>query len=168
MDITVILSKNVYYQIEKDLKNAKNDYEIGGVLIGYKEGKVYFIVGTTSSTEITNKSKVSFVLDGNQHTKKALKMIKQFQHNPSVLGVWHSHICDDTRFSVQDRLSNQKLAKFFNGALSMLVIFSTSRQELNVNVFFITVKGIEYRCHTIIDLYDEKIPYYYRKHLRTI
>lgn len=149
LSVKVILSRKAYSQIKYHLINAKNDYETGGILIGYKIGQVYFVIAVTAPNKIVDKSNISFVLEGKQHTKQVLKIMRRsLWYKPSILGVWHSHICDDVVFSEQDRISNQECAKFFNGALSMITKLPVSSQELKLNTYFITNKGCELHCHT--------------------
>lgn len=151
LPIKVILSRKAYCQIKYYLINAKNDYEIGGILVGYKIGQLYWIIAVTAPNKIVDKSRISFVLEGKQHTKQVLKIMQKFRwYKPFILGVWHSHICDDVVFSEQDRLSNQEFAKFLNGTLSMITILSVSSLKLKLNTYFITGKGDELHCQTIV------------------
>lgn len=157
----VILSQNAYQQIKHSVAETGNQYEVGGILLGHKMRSLYFVVATTVPTEVVARSIVSFVLDGSKHTEHALKIMRHFQHEPLVLGAWHSHICDAAIFSEQDRQSNKQLAASLNGTLSMIATMPI--QKLNLVTYFIATSGKEYRCQTIVDLNNKKIPSCYIK-----
>ncbi|MCB7320855.1 Mov34/MPN/PAD-1 family protein [Lacrimispora sp. 210928-DFI.3.58] len=147
----VILSNKAYCQIRDSVTNAKNDFEVGGVLMGYKIFKHYFVVAVTVPTETAEKSKVSFTLDGDWHTARALELMQTFQRKPSILGIWHSHICDGDTFSEQDRQSNMQLAISFNGVLSMIVMMTMPLQDLSMTAYFISPNGKERLCQVAGD-----------------
>ena len=114
--------------------------------MGYNLGRIYFIVAVTTPDNNINSSKVSFVLDGVEHTRKVndVIMTSGYMCTPSVLGIWHSHICDGHNFSRQDRVSNMALAKLFGGALSMLV--TKSSYTILFSASYISATGIEEDC----------------------
>lgn len=147
----VILSKKAYCQIRDSVIDAKNDFEVGGVLLGYKVFRHYSVVAATVPTEIAEKSKVSFTLDGDWHTARARELIKEFRHEPSILGIWHSHICDADTFSGQDRASNKQLATSFNGVLSMIVMLAMPIQDLRMTAYYIFPDGRENLCRVVVD-----------------
>lgn len=156
--IKVFISKTAYNQIKDSVTKAQSDFEVGGVLLGHKTFGRYFVVAVTAPTEIAEKSKVSFTLDGDWHTTRASKLMQKFQHKPSILGIWHSHICDIDVFSEQDRQSNKQLAILLNGTLSMIATLSMPLQETKLTTYFITASGKECICQVEIDLYDRAIP----------
>lgn len=149
--VKVVLSKKAYCQIRDSVTTAKNDFEVGGVLLGYKMFKRYSIVAVTIPTETAEKSKVSFTLDGDWHTDRALELMQMFRHKPSILGIWHSHICDGDTFSEQDRRSNKQLAISFNGVLSMIVMLTMPLQDLSMTAYFISPNGKERLCQVVVD-----------------
>lgn len=146
MKCRVFITGNVIRAIQKCMTKADNNYETGGVLIGHNLGRIYFVVAVTTPDSNTNSSKVSFVLDGVEHTRKANDVIMTSGHVrvPSVLGIWHSHICDGHNFSQQDKVSNMALAKSFGGALSMLV--TKSAHTILFSISHISATGIEEDC----------------------
>lgn len=145
----VFLSKNVYSNIANSVTEANNSYEIGGILLGYRIGSFYFLIATTVSKRISEKSKVSFILDGKEHMGYIQEILRQYWYKPSVLGVWHSHICDKA-FSAQDKKSNQQLAEKWGGVLSMLVMQGEAPKQLRVTTVFVTARGQEHSCCTKI------------------
>lgn len=146
------------------MADTKFQYEVGGILLGYQILQRCYVVAVTFPTETGEKSKVSFVLDGEQHTAHISEIMQKFCYAPSVLGVWHSHICDIPVFSEQDRDSNKQLAVALDGTLSTIATLSMPMQQLNLTTYFVTAKGKEYLCKTIVDLHDCKIPYRFIKH----
>ncbi len=142
----VIITKNAFHTIKQCLLKADNNYETGGVLIGYHLWRMYFVVAITTPNTNSNSSMVSFLLDGAEHTRKVndVIMTSGFMCPPSVLGIWHSHICDGHSFSQQDKASNMTLAKSFGGVLSMLV--TQSARAILFSVSHISITGIEEDC----------------------
>lgn len=141
----VIITKKALHRISQCVLEADNNFETGGVLIGYRLGQIYFVVASTTSNTGENSSRVSFLLDGVKHTQKANEIVKSgFMWPPSLLGVWHSHICDGHSFSRQDKISNTVLAKSFDGILSMLI--TQSARTILFSASYISTKGIAEDC----------------------
>lgn len=140
----VIITKKVFRTIRQCVLEADNNYETGGVLIGYHLWRMYLVVAITTPSTNSNSSRVSFFLDGMEHTQKVNDIISGFRCSASALGIWHSHICDGHKFSKQDTLSNRMLAKTLGGALSMLVTKSTHSIELSIS--HISTTGTEEDC----------------------
>lgn len=157
----VILSSNAHRQIREQVTGSQ--YETGGLLLGHKGLRRFFIVAVTAPCGIPNPDSTAFVLDGSQHTRMALQLSQQFRHRPSIVGVWHSHICDGAIFSAQDRLSNRQLAQHLDGAVSILVAPTELGQAPVPVSYFISARGWECACMTIIDSQDRIIPKGYLK-----
>ena len=149
--MSVVLSNKAYCQIRDCVTNAENNFEVGGILLGYKKFKRYSVVAVTSPTETAEKSKVSFILDGDQHTALAFEIMRTFRRKPSIIGVWHSHICEGATFSEQDRQSNMQLATSFHGVLSMIAVLAISLQDLRITAYYISPKGKESLCQIVLD-----------------
>lgn len=144
----VIITRKASCTIRECVLEAGNRYETGGILIGYHFGWVYLIAAVTVSDASDKNSRVSFVLDGAEHTQKANDIISGFRHLPTVLGIWHSHICDGPRFSAQDVESNKLLAELLGGALSMLV---TSHMHAAIfSTYHISATGAVAGCRTTV------------------
>lgn len=141
----VIITKKALHIINQSLLEADNNFETGGVLIGYRIGHKCFVASSTTPKIDENRSKVSFLLNGEDHTQKVNEIVKSKRvWSPSVLGVWHSHICDGHSFSQQDKMSNMALAKSFDGALSMLV--TQSANTVSFSASYISAEGIAEDC----------------------
>lgn len=146
MKCHVFITGKVIRVIQECVTKADNNYETGGILMGYNLGRIYFIVAVTTPDNNINSSKVSFVLDGVEHTRKVNDVIMTSSHmcTPSVLGIWHSHICDGHNFSQQDKVSNMTLAKSLGSVLSMLV--TKSAHTILFSISHISAIGIEEDC----------------------
>ena len=144
----IVVSSKAFLNIQTCVTVAESTYETGGTLIGYKFCNTFFVVAITSQEEYETRSKVSFTLNGSEHTQKSSQIISQFKFKPLVLGVWHSHICDGACFSELDRMSNKSFAEIFNGALSMLAVMQDNRVILTTS--FISASGKEHFCKTYV------------------
>ena len=144
----VIVSKKAFRIIKDSVFRTDNQYETGGVLIGYQLWRLYLVVAATTSKETNKSTMISFVLDGAEHTRQADDMIRKFKNAPAVLGIWHNHICDGLTFSKQDQISNKLFAEAFDGALSMLVAQRSNRVSLSVA--YISAVGTHADCSIII------------------
>ncbi len=140
----VQISKNAYLQIQESVERAEKQYEVGGVLVGYQEGCALYIEAATTCEELCKEAMTSFVLDGEYHTQRAKQIIDAAEMPMSVLGVWHSHICDTARFSAKDRASNRTLAKVLGGVLSVLVAQSAENAETEIKGNYISEDGTQY------------------------
>lgn len=146
----VVLTRKAYCRIRNSVIAANNEFEIGGVLLGYKFLNRYSVAAVTVSAEPADKSNVSFTLDGKWHTACALKYMQKFWRKPSILGVWHSHICDIDVFSEQDRQSNKRLAESFGDILSMITMLTMPSQDLKFTAYLISTNGKETLCQVIV------------------
>ncbi len=142
----VVVCRRAYGSIKSSLIATENACETGGILLGYRIFNTHIIVAITTADKAKKKDKTSFVLDGYEHTEKVEQIISNYKVKPKVLGVWHSHICDTNTFSKQDRISNFKLAKIFNGVLSMIV--TSYEEKFLLTTFFVTQNSEEYLCFT--------------------
>lgn len=159
----VILSSDAYRQIREQIEDAGNQYETGGVLLGHKKLRRFFIVAVTPPCGIPDPALTAFVLDGPQHTRTAAQLAQRFRRRPSIVGVWHSHICDGAVFSAQDRQSNRLLAQHLGGAVSILAAPAELGRTSVLTSCFIPAHGREHICVTIIDFQNRMIPKGYRK-----
>ena len=144
--VKVLLLPKAYCQIRSGVLAVNNEFEIGGILLGYKFLNRYFIAAVTVSTEPAKRSKVSFVLDGKWHTARVKEYMQEFRCKPSILGIWHSHICDVDTFSELDRQSNRRFAETFGSILSMIVMLTMPSRDLNLTTYFIRSGRKETPC----------------------
>jgi len=118
------------------LEAAGNETEIGGILLGHRLGRRYFVTAITMDVPMESANRRQFLLDGPKHTKEAQDIVSQFVICPEVLGIWHSHICDDDRFSEQDRAAHSILTLEFGSILSFVAydFVSVSHYAASVHV----------------------------------
>lgn len=137
---------NVYRQLKNSVRTVNNEYEIGGVLLGYTVLGYQIIVAATVQCDMAEKSRVSFVLDGDWHTRRVSELMQQFPIRPAISGIWHSHICDDAVFSAQDRRANTEFAATFGGVISMIATMPPPAREFRLTAYAVSPGGKERRC----------------------
>lgn len=87
--VTIEIEQEAYNQMHQALKRFGN-YEIGGMLIGYKIGDNHFSISrATVADDITNFNLASFIREPFKSMKILLKAFKRKKHN--YIGEWHSH-----------------------------------------------------------------------------
>lgn len=118
----VWLSGTVQKTISDSMRKAKNQYEVGGVLVGHRLFHTFFVVGATVPCGDDVKSPVSYSWNGITETKKVDVLISSFGLKPIPIGTWHSHIKGTATFSGQDMESNKLFAERFGKTIAAIVI----------------------------------------------
>ena len=108
---------------------SENRYEVGGLLLGYRLWRLHYISGITVPRGADTGSIVSFTLDGPVHMEQAAAFPAPLFFKPSILGTWHSHICDGAHFSRQDQLANEAMAAELGGALAIVAFMPVDVPE---------------------------------------
>ena len=144
----VTLSEMAYSTIHDSVTKANNQFEVGGVLLGYRAFNCFYIVAVTAQTDMSEKSKVEFTLDSEWHMAQIEEISRTIRPELSILGIWHSHICDGDRFSDQDRRSNKQLAEAYDGVVSILATMPSQPGIVNVTVYYVPPSGAEHHCKT--------------------
>ena len=134
---TVLYSRTARKQIWEAVNNTGLAYEIGGLLVGYRLLSVFYIIEVTFPNKLTEPSRVSFVLDGDAHKLSAIEIAQNYSPAPTLLGIWHSHICDGCHFSKQDRQINYEFATLLNGTLSAIVVRDIANSRFTVTNYYI-------------------------------
>ena len=125
----VLFSQKARRRLLRCIAASKNRYEVGGLLLGYRLRGLHFVTGITVPCREDTGSMVSFTLNGALHAEQAAQLPAPPLFKPSVLGIWHSHICDGARFSLQDQQANEEMAKALGGALAVVVSMSADARE---------------------------------------
>lgn len=141
---SIIIDDAVYKQIKQYVKGTANRCEIGGVLIGHISNHTHYVEAVTGDDSSGNATETSFVLNGEVHTQLAQRIIDCADRPMEVLGVWHSHIYDAPCFSQQDRKANYTLATILGGALSLLVTWQETFQDIQLYGFYIAQDNSEH------------------------
>lgn len=142
----ILLSGEVYKQLNKDVLEAGKEYELGGLLLGYRFLCLHYVIAATTSDETDAKTNISFVLDGEKHRMYATEIMKKFRFQPDILGVWHSHTLEINRFSEQDKESNKQLARAIGNCVSMLITLNARTKDINLSACYLTANMKEHRC----------------------
>jgi integrative and conjugative element protein (TIGR02256 family) len=83
------IEKTAYNQMFETLKEY-GDYEVGGMIIGYRKGKNQFVISDfTIADETKTFGLASFVREPAKSLRKLNEAFKRKKHN--YLGEWHSH-----------------------------------------------------------------------------
>lgn len=87
--VTVEIEQKAYDEIRRGLEKF-GDYEIGGMLIGYKKAENHFAVSEATVADDGNSFNfASFIREPFKSTKVLLKTFRRRKHN--YIGEWHSH-----------------------------------------------------------------------------
>lgn len=83
------LEQLAYEKIFKALKKY-GDYEIGGMLVGYKKEKNHFAISDVTIANDISKFRITkFIREPSKSIKMLIESFKKKKHN--YLGEWHSH-----------------------------------------------------------------------------
>lgn len=121
-------------------------YEIGGVLLGYKWFRKFYVVACTFPRYggDLQATKMTFILNGSEHTEEMERIQQQYIFPLKLIGVWHSHITEDNSFSLQDRESNRLLVRQIGEMLSIIVI-QQKENEIGIIPYYVS-EGNEEIC----------------------
>ncbi len=87
--VTVEIEQMAYDEIRRGLE-IFGDYEIGGMLIGYKKAENHFAVSEVTIADDANSFNfASFIREPFKSMKVLLKTFRTRRHN--YIGEWHSH-----------------------------------------------------------------------------
>lgn len=87
--VTIDIEQEAYQQMLQALGRF-GDYEIGGMLIGYKKEKNRFAISSITVADDSGNFKIaSFIREPAKSVKMLLNSFKRRNH--SYLGEWHSH-----------------------------------------------------------------------------
>lgn len=119
----VIIGKNAFNMLQEHVNSTGFQYETGGVLLGYKWLRTFYVVACTFPRRgrDVRASKMTFILDGPEHTEEMKKVRQRYIFKPRLIGIWHSHTTEDDSFSARDMESNGLLVKQIGEMLSVIV-----------------------------------------------
>lgn len=135
MTVKIDMEQEAYVQIHRALEQYCN-YEIGGMLIGYKKAKNHFAVSVATVADDANSFNLaSFIREPFQSMKILLKTFKMRKHN--YIGEWHSH----PRFNLYPSDYDVKTMKGilddpgYGVSFTLLIITKLVNRELNMAGF---------------------------------
>lgn len=143
----VFIKRDVYDRLRKHVCSTDFEYETGGILLGYKWSKTFGIIACTFPYYNGNvqATKMSFTLNGEEHTKEMEKIREKYIFCPELIGVWHSHTTKDDSLSVQDRKSNGILVRQIGEMLS-IIITPTASKTIQLTTYYISKDNREILC----------------------
>lgn len=134
----IIINKRAYDQLLRHVCCVNFQYETGGIVLGYKCLRMFYIVAFTFPQTHKNADRMRFTLNGKEHMREIEKIEKKFVFQPQFLGVWHSHTTEDISFSLQDQKSNELLANQFGEIISIIVIQKKKAFDIKLSPYYIT------------------------------
>lgn len=151
----IVITRNAYDRLQKYVYATDFQHETGGVLIGYNWLRIFYVVAFTfpQSFESVNATKMTFVLNGEEHTREMEKIRSKYFIPPKLIGVWHSHITEDVSFSLQDKMSNKLLVNQVGEIVSMIVI-QWKGNSIRVVPYCISRNNSQFLCKVRIADYN--------------
>lgn len=147
--IHILVTHKSHLKIKNHIQVVDNKCEAGGLLLGYRFLNFFFVTAITATNDAESSS-VSFVLNSKEHIEQAKKIVRKYLFKPLLLGVWHSHVCNITKFSTQDQKSNLSLASQIGSIISTIVTLNDITKNYNYTSYYIKPNGKEYYCLTKI------------------
>lgn len=141
----VIVKKTEYTKLLNHVYTTDFQYETGGILLGYSCLQIFYVTAFTFPSHFKNATKMTFVLDGEEHMEKMERVRHGFLFPPKLIGVWHSHTTDDISLSFQDKESNEVLVSQFGKILS-LIITQKVADGIRLTAYYISEKGTIHLC----------------------
>lgn len=148
----VIIRKSAYHKFLKYVHKTDFQYETGGTLIGYQCLGIFYVAAFTFQSHSGKATKMTFILDGEKHSKTLKRIRRNFIIPPRFLGVWHSHTTEDSSFSLQDRTSNEILVGQLGRIISAIVIRGNERERVQLLPFYILKNNRELLCKVSISI----------------
>ena len=142
----IIINPMVCNQLMNHVCATDFQYETGGVLLGYRFLRMFYIIGITFPRHPESATKTTFILNGEEHTEDARKIMGSFIPNLRLIGIWHSHTTKDDSFSLQDRETNSLFAEEIGRMLSVIVIQEPDTDNIQLIPYYISEKGKEFLC----------------------
>lgn len=141
----IIVKKTAYTNLLNHVYDTDFQYETGGILLGHRCLQIFYVTAFTFPRHSENATKMTFILNGEEHMEKMERIRKEFRFKPKLIGVWHSHTTDDSSLSVQDKESNEALASQFGEILSFIVT-QKAVDEIRLTAYYISPKGTIHLC----------------------
>ena len=119
----IILSDRAYTSILAEAL-SRDPLETGGILLGYYEDDVWYVVEATDPGIKTFHNTVHHEMDEVYHNHVYPVLSRLYKQDLMLIGLWHRHPGDYNRFSADDNQTNESYADAIdNGTLSFLINF---------------------------------------------
>lgn len=142
----LVISCHALRKIADVIYETANQWEAGGILIGYRLAGIFYVIDVSVPCGDEQKSLFSFEIDGNEETKKVNEIISQYYIKPKPIGIWHSHIGENPFFSNQDRKSNAVFAGFYGGMVSVIATTGENAALESLVAYYISPTKKEILC----------------------
>lgn len=146
----VIIRKKAYRQLMSCVYATGLRYETGGMLLGYRFMRIFYIISITFPRRPERATRTTFILNGEEHTEDAEKIMGRFIPHLQLIGIWHSHTTEDNSFSLQDKETNKKLVEQIGRMLSVIIIPHRESNDIRMVPYYISVNRGESLCKFII------------------
>ncbi|MBD5479736.1 MAG: hypothetical protein HDR14_10690 [Lachnospiraceae bacterium] len=141
----IIVKETAYTKLLKHIYDTDFQYETGGILLGYSCLQIFYVTAFTFPRHSKNATKMTFILNGEEHMEEMEKVRKKFRFPPKLIGVWHSHTTDDSSLSFQDKESNEVLVSQFGEILSF-IITQKGVDGIQLTAYYISRKRTIHLC----------------------
>lgn len=143
----VVIGKHIYEKLQKHVCAIDFQYETGGVLLGYKFLRMFYVTACTFPRYDgkVQATKMSFILDGEEHAQEMERIRKKHILAPKLIGIWHSHTMGDEAFSLQDKESNGLLVKQIGEMISVIAIQQNS-DSIRLVPYYVSKDNKELFC----------------------
>ena len=141
----VIVKKTAYTKLLNHVYDTDFQYETGGILLGYSCLQIFYVTAFTFPRQSKNATKMTFILNGEEHMEEMERVRKEFRFHPKLIGVWHSHTTDDSSLSLQDKESNEVFVSQFGEILSF-IITQKAVDGIQLTPYYISGKGTIHLC----------------------
>ena len=108
------INKDCVKYIYEAFSRNHEEYEIGGIILGFRHNNEIEAIKAVSLPS-TNNNSYSYSLNGD----KATVIVNSSEYD--LVGIWHSHINSCNHFSETDKKINLEFAELFGGIVSILV-----------------------------------------------
>ena len=144
----VLVTKRAYDVMVNEIDKA-NDYETGGILLGYNTGDTFKIVEAVDGGYNASKSKTSYTCDTCYVEHVSNIVANLYEPSLEVVGVWHKHnSMHEEPFSDEDMLVHEKLINHLNSEMLSL-LFQNIQEEIYVlRAYFVPMDELpkEIKC----------------------
>ena len=142
----IIISKMAYRQLLNHVHANGFQYETGGVLLGYRFLWIFYIIGITFPRHFESATRTTFILNGEEHSEDAEKIMARFIPHLQLIGIWHSHTTPDNTFSLQDKETNKYLAGQIGRLISVIVTQQSKQNDIRLIPYYISKNSKELLC----------------------
>ena len=125
LDGFILIESNVIELMKKYEQKASNDFEAGGIFLGYRRGNHLHIVDATYPLSQDKRGRYFFKRIDKGHQLKAVQCWNTSNQKIDYLGEWHTHPQNFPKPSTLDWQEWQKICNCTNNPMIFQIIGST-------------------------------------------